>query len=198
MVIPKIIHFVYCGGAIPVEMLAMMATVTDKNPTFISKLWDNDTMAMEGWDYDELLARFKAPVHVSDYVRLLVIQKYGGIYVDCDVECIRPITSLLQHEAFAAPQDGTGQLCPAVFGAVPNHPWINWQIEHADEYSKPDQPWNVTLMTDAPREGVTLCPTRWFYPFLWDVPKADRTVAEDTMLIHHWKGSWAPWVIRER
>lgn len=198
MIMPKIVHFVYCGGDVPEMMLEIMKTVTDKNPLFRFKLWDNAAIDAEGWNYAEFLETFKAPVHVSDYVRLLAVQKYGGIYLDCDVECVRPIDRLLEYDAFAAPQDGTGQICPAVFGATPNHPWINWQVERALEYSKPDQPWNVTLMTDAPRVGVTLCPTRWFYPFLWDVPKADRRIADDTMLIHHWKGSWAPWVIRER
>jgi mannosyltransferase OCH1-like enzyme len=196
--IPRLIHFVYCGGPLPDTMLSIMDTVRHSNPDWEYRFWDNAAIASEGLDYLSLLDKFKAPVHVSDYVRLLVVQKYGGIYLDCDVECVRPIDKLLKYEAFAAPQDGTGQICPAVFGAVPNHPWITWQLAHALDYSKPDTPWNVTLMTDAPRDGVTLCPTRWFYPFLWDVPKAERTIAHDTMLIHHWKGSWAPWVIRER
>lgn len=198
MVNNRLIHFVYCGGTAPEMMQAIMATVRLHNPDWEYRLWDNDALAKEGVKYDTLLTRFKAPVHVSDYVRLLVIQKFGGIYLDCDVECVRPIDRLLEFKAFAAPQDGTGQICPAVFGAVPNHPWINWQLANADKYSIPDTPWNVTLMTDAPSEGVTLCPTSWFYPFLWDVPRAERTIGPDTMLIHHWKGSWAPWVIRER
>lgn len=198
MVNNKTIHHVYTGGMIPPEMFAFMETAVKMNPAWVCHLWTAETITQLGLDYETLLNRFKKPVHVSDYVRLVAVQKLGGIYLDCDVEVIQPLDSLLCLDAFGAFQDGSGQICPATFGAIPNHPWINWQIDNADRYSMPDAPWNVTLMTDAPREGVTIVPTEWFYPWLWDTPKEDRHIHPSTLSIHHWKGSWAPWVIRDR
>ena len=39
---------------------------------------------------------------MSDYVRLAVVCREGGIYFDTDVEVITSIDELLQHEAFYA------------------------------------------------------------------------------------------------
>lgn len=194
----KLLHHVYCGAPVPPLMAAYMQTAIDLNPTWERKLWTADNLGELGLDYDKLLSVYKKPVHVSDYIRLAAVLQLGGIYLDSDVEVIKPLDSLLEFGAFAAPQDGTGQLCPAIFGAYSCHPWIEWQLDHAEKYSAPDQPWNVGLMTDAPRESVTLVPTDTFYPWLWNTPKPERKVTERTLAIHHWQGSWAPWVIRDR
>ena len=37
---------------------------------------------------------------LTDYIRLLVVAKYGGIYLDTDVEVIRSIDDLLENSAF--------------------------------------------------------------------------------------------------
>lgn len=196
--IPRLIHHVYTGAAVPEEMAGFMQTAIACNPSWKRVLWTAGNLDLLGLDYPSLLERFKAPVHVSDYVRLVAVYQFGGIYLDCDVEVVRPLDPLTTHEAVAATQDGTGQICPAVFGAVAGHPWIKWQIDHADEYSRPNEPWNVGLMTHAPQDGLTLVPTDTFYPWLWNTPKEERHITDKTLCIHHWKGSWAPWVVRDR
>lgn len=37
---------------------------------------------------------------MSDYVRLAVLYEYGGIYLDTDVELVRPLDELLEHKGF--------------------------------------------------------------------------------------------------
>lgn len=37
---------------------------------------------------------------LSDYLRLVIIDKYGGIYFDTDVELVRNFDTLLGCEAF--------------------------------------------------------------------------------------------------
>lgn len=37
---------------------------------------------------------------MSDYLRLLIVYKEGGIYFDVDVEVVRPIDELLENQAF--------------------------------------------------------------------------------------------------
>lgn len=179
-------------------MAAFMQTAPDKNPDWKWMVWTANTIELMGLNYARLLARFKKPVHVSDYIRLVAVKTYGGVYLDSDVEVIRSLDPLCDHEAVGAFQDATQQICPATFGACPDHPWIEWQIANADRYSRPDTPWNVTLMTDAPRDRLTIVPTDTFFPWLWSTPKEDRVITERTLSVHHWKGSWAPWVIRDR
>jgi mannosyltransferase OCH1-like enzyme len=38
---------------------------------------------------------------VADYVRLYAMVNYGGIYMDTDVEVIKPLDQYLQHQAFS-------------------------------------------------------------------------------------------------
>lgn len=44
----------------------------------------------------------KKYAYLSDYVRLWVVEKYGGIYFDTDVEVIRSLEELLRNDAFFA------------------------------------------------------------------------------------------------
>lgn len=34
----------------------------------------------------------------SDFIRLYVLEKYGGIYVDTDVECMKPVEGILDAD----------------------------------------------------------------------------------------------------
>lgn len=195
---PKILHRVHVGGQVPAEMHRFIFTHFGYNPAWELKFWYEENLYQLGLNYHQLLDKYQAPVHVAEVVRLEAVKQMGGVYLDCDVEVIKPLDALLQYKAFAAIQDGSGQVCNAVFGAEPNHPWIQWQLDNADNYFKLNQPWSVTLMTQAPRKDVTLVPTDTFYPWLWTTPKEERKPTENTLAIHHWKGSWAPWVIRDR
>lgn len=52
-------------------------------------------------NYNELRFRgelVKHYAHKSDYIRLLMIYKYGGIYYDIDTLCVRPHYNLLENE----------------------------------------------------------------------------------------------------
>lgn len=198
MSIPRIIHQCHVGCPLPEDMKNFVDTPILHNPTWRRIFWTEDNIHELGLSYAEMLKQYQAPVHVAEVVRLVAVQKLGGIYLDCDMEVIRPLDSLLEHKAFAAIQDGSGQVCNAAFGAEPYHPWIDWQLANIMHYYVKDQPWSVRLMTQAPRRGVTLVPTDTFYPWTWETPKADRKWTENTLAIHHWKGSWAPWVVRDR
>lgn len=196
--IPRRIHHVHVGPPMREDMLAMYGTAYAHNPDWEHFFWSAESLPSIGLNYEEMLEQYKAPVHVAEVVRLIVIQKFGGIYLDCDMEVIKPLDSLLTHKAFAAIQDGSGQICNAAFGAEPYHPWIDWQLSNVMAFFRKDIPWSVTLMTQAPRKDVTIVPTDTFYPWLWTTPKWERCHTANTLAIHHWKGSWAPWVERDR
>lgn len=56
----------------------------------------------------------------ADLIRLEVIYKYGGIYLDSDVELFRPIDRLLNNKIFVA-EDNEYYLMNAIFGAEPKN-----------------------------------------------------------------------------
>lgn len=65
----------------------------------------------------------------ADLLRLELLYRYGGVYVDCDVEPLRPLDDLLDRDVIVAwspnrGRDGKRLLTQAVLGSVPRHPFI--------------------------------------------------------------------------
>src|SRR5205823_736037 len=66
----------------------------------------------------------------SDVMRLEILYRYGGVYVDCDSEPLRPLDDLLEDiECFAAwsPNRGDAGQRPVANGTIgcePRHPFI--------------------------------------------------------------------------
>jgi hypothetical protein len=59
----------------------------------------------------------------ADLIRLEVLYKYGGIYLDSDIELYRPIDDLLNNEVFMCKEDNA-YVVNLVIGSVPNNPII--------------------------------------------------------------------------
>lgn len=74
-------------------------------------------------------AEYEAPTDTLrwrvDIARLEILHRYGGIYVDCDTECLRPLDPLLGHRMFLpeSPNDRR-YVANAVMGAEPGHPFL--------------------------------------------------------------------------
>ena len=63
--------------------------------------------------------RLRKPTERSDIIRLEVLFRFGGVYVDTDVECLRPIDPLLREGAdFFAAYMRPGTVNNAVIGSV--------------------------------------------------------------------------------
>lgn len=162
------------------------------NPHWEVKLWHDDSLLGVGIDTEYMLKRFWSPASASNMIRLKLIQKYGGIYLDMDMEPLLPIDSVRQvyGHAFACDQ-GDGRLCNAAFGAPPDHPWINWQIEHGPGDCDPhDAAWGVYTMTKAPREMLYVVRTNAFFPYHYSEPEELRKPHPYTICEHKWHGSW--------
>ncbi len=158
------------------------------HPDWKYLLWDNDLV---GKLIPTTLANTPALstyCGISSYIRLMAVYTFGGIYADMDCECIKPVNDLLKYDAFVGEYaDVPNRVCPAVFGAVARHPWVGWQLDHFDDADAfPGAP--VDWMSNAPREGVTVLPEHYFYPYRWDGPSGSDH--PDTYIVHHWMKMW--------
>ncbi len=99
--IPQKIHYCWFGrNPLPEKAKKCIASWKKFCPDYEIIQWNEDNFNIDlngytRWCYDN-----KKYAFLSDYVRLLVVYDQGGIYFDTDVELIRPIGSLLQHDAF--------------------------------------------------------------------------------------------------
>lgn len=194
--ITRIIHQCWFGRPPPDDIAHFMHTVRVQHTTWSYMLWDESNVDVLGQNVSEEYGRLKNWASVSNLVRLVVLKKFGGIYLDTDVECLKSFEPLRICNAFAALQDNEeingnkGRLCNAVMGAEPEHPWINWQIEHFNDFDQQDPASSIYLASTAPRDGLTLIPPHLVYPFHWDDPAEKRKPHPESIAVHWWKGGW--------
>lgn len=99
--IPKKIHYCWFGRN-PKPKLAEKCIASWKRycPDYEIIEWNEDNFDVNRNGYTRMCYEDKKYAFLSDYVRLLVVAEHGGIYFDTDVELLRPIDALLEHDAF--------------------------------------------------------------------------------------------------
>jgi mannosyltransferase OCH1-like enzyme len=151
--------------------------------------------------------RCESGAQFAGLVRLEALWRWGGIYLDSDVECFRPLDSLLTVPIFACYEDPT--IVPdAVLGATAGHPAIGECLRLAIErINSSETHWmtgrgswstgpGVTTTVLKSRRDVLLLPPGSFFPYHYS---AKATVDMDTVraenpwafAAHHWHHSWA-------
>lgn len=94
--IPKIIHYCWFGGK-PLPKIAIRCRESWKKffPDYEIKEWNESNFDVSLCEYTEYCYEHRLWAYLSDYVRLCVVEKYGGIYFDTDVEVVRRSEELL-------------------------------------------------------------------------------------------------------
>lgn len=95
-------------------------------------LWDEDTFDVNKNIFSQEAYEEKKWAFVSDYVRLYALYHYGGIYVDTDVEILKPLDDLLElGGAVTGYQDGYS-IPAGIMLAVPQNEWIGKLLSYYD------------------------------------------------------------------
>ena len=91
-------------------------TWREHHPEWEMPLWTDDNLPELA--HPGAFERGRHHAERADVLRYEVLRQFGGVYVDTDVECLRPIDPLLEGvQAFVAYQR-PGEVCNAVMGAV--------------------------------------------------------------------------------
>jgi mannosyltransferase OCH1-like enzyme len=64
----------------------------------------------------------------ADVIAYELMWRYGGVYINCDMQPLKSLEPLLEHDAFVGMEDDT-YLCNAVMGAIPRHPLFQLLID---------------------------------------------------------------------
>lgn len=146
---------------------------------------------------------------VSDYVRVYALYNYGGIYLDTDVEVLKPLDKFLQHESFWGFEE-KNFIATSTIGAAKGNELIK---RFLDSYSGKkfildngnlDTLTNVAIITKMLEEiGVKMdgtyqeirgvgafYPQTYFSPF--DYINYRYFLTENSYTIHHFHKSWLP------
>ena len=200
--IPRVLHQIWVGSKpMPDEQRDFVAGWQRRHPTWEHRLWtDADLPAL---DISPALARRAVtPAELSNLVRYSVVERYGGVYIDTDFECLRPLDRLARGlDGFAACSK-PGIVAPGLFGAVPGHPAIARSASLARKVLGTRYPETTSgpilfthVMWDFPE--FTIYPPELFYPYLWDEMHRRRERFDDAYAVHHWTLSWRADAARE-
>ncbi len=119
--IPKVIHWFWFGkGEIPDENKRCIDSWYKYCPNYEIKKWTEDNYDITKNKYMLQAYERKKWGFVPDYARLDVVYRYGGIYLDTDVELIKTLDDLLQYKAFAGFQRNFFVALGLGFGAKAN------------------------------------------------------------------------------
>lgn len=122
MIIPRIIHYCWFGhGPIPEKFQKNIDTWKRYCPDYEIIRWDESNYNIEKNKYMKQAYEKRKWGFVPDYARLDIINTYGGIYLDTDVEILRPWDDLLQYSLFCGFESRQYVALGLGFGAVRNH-----------------------------------------------------------------------------
>lgn len=206
--IPKTIHYCWFGNnPIPEPNKKFMESWKKFCHDYEIKEWNESNYDVTKNRYMREAFEHKQWAFVSDYARLDIIYENGGIYLDTDVELLKPLDDLLNLTGFMGFEENK-KLCGTGlgFGAVPKLPIIK---ELRDDYEninfiKEDESFNQTpcpvFQTDIllkkglkpdnsfqEIEGLTVFPDEYFCPRNW---LGQTNITLNTYSIHHFEGLW--------
>lgn len=114
--IPRIIHQIWIGPLPPPQKL--MNTWRDMHPDWDYIVWRYEY----GWKNQNKIDAMHEFNGKSDIMRYEILEEHGGVLVDADSECIKPLNdSFLNHEAFACWENeeaAPGLIATGYVGAV--------------------------------------------------------------------------------
>jgi len=99
--IPKIIHYCWFGKKeIPDRYKKWMESWKYYCPDYEIIEWNENNYDVHKSNYISQAYETKNWAFVSDYARIDIVNEYGGVYLDTDVELIKNIDVLLMNDAF--------------------------------------------------------------------------------------------------
>jgi mannosyltransferase OCH1-like enzyme len=129
MAIPHVFHQVWVGpDPLPEEFTGYRQTWLDHHPGWELHLW-TDRNLPGGFRRPEVYERIRSPVERCDILRLELLFRFGGVYVDTDFECLRPIDPLIEGLDFFAADIERGRVNHAILGAVAGHPILDRALD---------------------------------------------------------------------
>ena len=144
----------------------------------------------------------------TDYIRIYALCHYGGVYLDADVELVATLNPFLRHSFFIG-FEYSNDLEPAIFGAVPQHPWLIYLLNYYQNRSfiKNDgtldtKPLPVIFNETALQyglksngkmqyinnENIAIYPCEFFSPK--NIYFKQVKITKNTIAVHHFDGSW--------
>lgn len=211
--IPKIIHYIWVGGNTkPDSVYKCIESWKKYCPDYLIIEWNEKNYDISVNRYTREAYKSKKWAFVTDYMRLDILDRFGGVYVDSDVEILKNIDKFLEKPAFTSFEIGNPDfiLMPTgIIGAIAGNNWIRYLKTYYNNergFILPDGSFdntpNTNIITDMTKakyrikinnklqekSDFTIYPNDFFCPKSWSTGEINLTKNSHT--IHHFAGSW--------
>ncbi|MCL2798411.1 MAG: glycosyl transferase [Firmicutes bacterium] len=206
--IPKKIHYCWFGGK-PLGKLETKCVASWKKfcPDYEIIEWNEANFDVNAIKYTKQAYEAKKYAFVSDYARFDILYREGGIYLDTDVELIKPLDELLIHKVYMGFERPGLVNSGLGFGTEAGHELLQYICESyraraflkddgSPDYTTVVQIVSSTLypkgLTDENTiqviDGCTIFPMDYFQPI--DQKTRKKYITQNTFSIHHYAASW--------
>lgn len=199
--IPHDIHAIWLGAAMPDQLAAYLETWRRHHPAWGVRVWSSpDELELRNRGLIDkapsLTPEASIPQFISDVMRYEILEQHGGVYVDCDMECLRPIDLLVEDvECFAAWELQDRWIGNAILGAAPGALFMQrliemlpWSVE-SNRRKRPNistGPQFLTRQYRGHEEELTVLPQAWCYPAAWHEFQRSTEDFPRAWTKHHW------------
>lgn len=206
--IPKKIHYCWLGGnPLPESAKNCIRSWQKYCPDYEIIEWNETNYDFTKQPYMKQALEAKKWGFVPDYARLDIVYQYGGIYLDTDVEIIKPFDELLKYAGFAGFESEDYVNLGQGFGAEAGNSMIKTLMDSYGDLSFVDEEGNLD-MTASPElntdtfeqnglkrngelqdiDGFVFFPPDYLCPKSLNDGIIRKT--ENTYSIHHFDATW--------
>lgn len=202
--IPKIIHYCWFGrGEKPKLAQKCIASWKKYMPDYEIIEWNEDNFDVNTIAYIKICYEKKNYAFLTDYLRLLIINEYGGLYFDTDVEAVRSFDNLLNCGAFFGFETNKYVNTGEGFGAEAGHLVVRQMLKEYEPFLDglhgtigcPHLNTEALLKFGLKQNGqlqnlgdATVYPAEYFNPY--DDATGILKKTENTYSIHWYGKSW--------
>lgn len=206
--IPKKIHYIWFGKSpLPEEFKQNIRTWKRFCPDYQIIEWNEHNYDFEKIPYMKEAYANQKWAFVSDYAKLDVVFQSGGIYLDIDVELIKPLDEMLKYKGFAGFETNEYIAFGLGFGAEAGNEVIQKVMEgYIDKHFQEED--GLLNMIPSPQvntkkliecglqnngceqeiNGFHFFPKDYFNPYDWATGK--MKITKNTISIHHYAATW--------
>ena len=194
--IPKIIYTIWISENPLPEDLKEWSKTHQVQPGFENRFITLDN-CIRGIRYVEEAIAAKKWIKVTDYLRMFYLYKTGGIYLDCDMEILKPLDDLLDNRLFVC-RENEKVIANSVIGAEKENILIKKYLELAEDnfrgggsmiFEPAERLFTDLIMGTYGDFGETkIYPEEYFFPY--NEKTGETNITPNTHIFHHFKRSW--------
>lgn len=210
MAIPKIIHYCWFGGKEKPENVQKCIESWKKHlPDYQFMEWNEHNFNICNLQYTKDAYDAKKYAFVSDVARIEALYKYGGIYMDTDVEVLKSFNDLLDARCLLGLEEKE-YVATSFMAFEKNHPLVREFIDLYQNLSFYDENGQIITGTNVEKltnmlikkglvkenyyqeleDGIRIYPKQYFSPY--DYINCCYEITEKSYCVHHFAVSWMP------